>query len=577
MSRSARRRRPTNGGRMSARTQGRTGGQLLVDALKVHGVDLAFCVPGESYLAVLDALYDARNSIRLITCRQEGGAANMAEAYGDEADAGLARELTIGLGATNASIGVHTAFQDSTPMILFVGQVARDQTEREAFQEVDYRRMFAPLAKWAAQIDDPARVPELVSQAFHRAVAGRPGPVVIALPEDMLTATAAVADTGPYKTVRPHPGPADLQAMRTLLAKAERPFVLIGGGGWDAAAVQDITAFAEANDLPVGVSFRCQDLIDNAHKNYAGHVGIGPHPALAAQVREADVLLVVGARLGEMTTGGYTLLEVPVPRQTLIHVHAGAEELGRVYQPALAINAGMAPFAAAARALTPVDPSRWAARTAQAHKDYLATLEHEGHAGPVQMPVVMKFLRERLPPDAILSNGAGNYTTWLHRFYQYRRFRTQLAPTSGAMGYGLPAAVAAKAVHPERTVVCFAGDGCFLMNGQELATAVQYGLAIIVIVVNNGMYGTIRMHQEREYPTRVHGTDLANPDFAALARAYGAFGEKVETTADFAPAFERAAAAGKPALLELRLDPEAITPRLGLSQIRENALKAGRG
>jgi len=559
---------------MSKRTNSRTGGQLLVDALKIHGVDLAFGVPGESYLAVLDALYDARDTIRLITCRQEGGAANMAEAYGKLTGRPGICFVTRGPGATNASIGVHTAFQDSTPMILFVGQVARDQVEREAFQEVDYRRMFAPLAKWAAQIDDPARVPELVSQAFHRAVAGRPGPVVIALPEDMLTATADVADAGPYKTVRPHPGPEELQAMRALLAEAERPFLLLGGGGWDAGAVRDIAAFAEANGLPVGVSFRCQDLIDNAHKNYAGHVGIGPHPALAAQVKEADVLLVVGARLGEMTTGGYTLLDVPVPKQTLIHVHAGAEELGRVYQPALAINAGMAQFAAAARALPPVDPARWAARTAQAHKDYLATLAHEGHAGALQMPAVMKVLRERLPPDAILSNGAGNYTTWLHRFYQYRTFRTQLAPTSGAMGYGLPAAVAAKAVHPDRTVVCFAGDGCFLMNGQELATAMQYGLAIIVIVVNNGMYGTIRMHQEREYPTRVHGTDLANPDFAALARAYGAFGEKVETTEQFAPAFERAVASGKPALLELRLDPEAITPRLSLSQIRDNALKA---
>ena len=556
---------------MSERTNRRTGGQLLVDALKVHGVDLAFCVPGESYLAVLDALYDARNSIRLVTCRQEGGAANMAEAYGKLTGRPGICFVTRGPGATNASIGVHTAFQDSTPMILFVGQVARDQAEREAFQEVDYRRMFAPLAKWAAQIDDPARVPELVSQAFHRAVAGRPGPVVIALPEDMLTATAEVGDTGPYKAVRPHPGPAELQAMRDLLAKAERPFLLLGGGGWDAQAVRDIAAFAEANDLPVGVSFRCQDLIDNTHKNYAGHVGIGPHPALAAQVRDADVLLVVGARLGEMTTGGYTLLEVPMPKQTLIHVHAGAEELGRVYQPTLAINAGMAQFAAAARALAPVDPSRWAARTAQAHRDYLTTLEHEGHAGPVQMPAVMKVLRERLPPDAILTNGAGNYTTWLHRFYQYPRFRTQLAPTSGAMGYGLPAAVAAKAVHPARTVVCFAGDGCFLMNGQELATAVQYGLAIIVIVVNNGMYGTIRMHQEREYPTRVHGTDLANPDFAALARAFGAWAETVETTAEFAPALDRALEQNGIRLLHCKTDVEVISNATTIAKLRSSA------
>jgi len=561
---------------MNSRNNLRTGGQILVEALKIHGVDLAFCVPGESYLAALDALYDARNSIRLITCRQEGGAANMAEAYGKLTGKPGICFVTRGPGATNASIGVHTAMQDSTPMILFIGQVARDQAEREAFQEVDFTRMFAPLCKWAAQINDAARIPELVSQAFHRAVAGRPGPVVLALPEDMLTSTADVPDAGPYKTVRPHPGPDQLQAMRNLLAKAERPFVILGGGGWTAQAVADVTAFTEANALPVGVSFRAQDLIDNTHGNYAGHVGIGPDAALAARVRDADVLLVVGARLGEMTTGGYTLLDVPVPKQKLIHVHAGAEELGRVYQPALAINAGMPQFAAAARALPSVDSARWAGSAAQAHKEYLATLDHKGHAGPVQMPGVMKVLRETLPADAILTNGAGNYTTWLHRFYQYRGFRTQVAPTSGAMGYGLPAAVAAKAVHPDRTVVCFAGDGCFLMNGQELATAVQYGLGIIVIVVNNGMYGTIRMHQEREYPERIIGTDLANPDFAALARAYGAFGEKVETTEQFAPAFKRAVASGKAALLELRLDPEAITPRASLSQIRDNALKAHR-
>jgi acetolactate synthase-1/2/3 large subunit len=561
---------------MTPRSNLRTGGQILVDQLKIHGVDMAFCVPGESYLAVLDALYDARNSIRLITCRQEGGAANMAEAYGKLTGRPGICFVTRGPGATNASIGVHTALQDSTPMLLFVGQVARDQAEREAFQEVDFTKMFAPLAKWAVQINDPRRIPELVSQAFHRAVAGRPGPVVVALPEDVLTETAEVADAGPYKSVRPHPGAAEMQALRALLEKAARPFLLLGGGGWDADAVRDIAAFAEANDLPVGVSFRCQDLMDNAHRSYAGHVGIGIDAALAARVKTADLLLVVGARLGEMTTGGYTLVNVPVPAQTLVHVHAGAEELGRVYQPALAVNAGMAQFAAAARALPPVDPSRWAAETAKARAEYLATLAHPGHAGRLQMPEVMRVLRERLSPDAILTNGAGNYSTWLHRFYQWRRFRTQLAPTSGAMGYGLPAAIAAKAVHPERTVVCFAGDGCFLMNGQELATAVQYGLAVIVLVINNGMYGTIRMHQEREYPERVIGTDLVNPDFAALARSFGAHGERVETTEQFAPAFERALASGRPALLELRLDPEAITPRMGLSRIRENALKTRR-
>lgn len=561
---------------MAVRNHPRTGGQILVDALKIHGVDTAFCVPGESYLAVLDALFDARNSIRLITCRQEGGAAFMAEAYGKTTGKPGICFATRGPGATNASIGVHTALQDSSPMILFLGQVARDQAEREAFQEVDFTKMFAPLAKWAVQINDPQRIPELVSQAFHRAVAGRPGPVVVALPEDMLTATADVEDAGAYKTVRPHPGAEELAQMRALLTKAERPFMLLGGGGWSEQAVRDITAFAEANDLPVGVSFRCQDLFDNTHRNYAGHVGIGIDPALAARVKTADLLLVAGARLGEMTTSAYTLVHVPTPKQTLIHAHAGAEELGRVYQPALPINAGMPQFAAAARALPPVDSSRWAGHTAKAREEYLETLRSRPHAGPLQMPEVMKVLRDRLPPDAILTNGAGNYSTWLHRFYQYRRFRTQLAPTNGAMGYGLPAAIAAKTVHPTRTVVCFAGDGCYLMNGQELATAVQYGLNIVVIVVNNGMYGTIRMHQEREYPERTIGTDLANPDFAALARAYGAHGELVETTAQFAPAFDRALAAGKPALLELRLDPDAITPRMGLTEIRDNALKANR-
>ncbi len=559
---------------MPAAPAPRTGAQVLVDALKIHGVDLAFCVPGESYLAVLDALYDARDAIRLISCRQEGGAANMAEAHGKLTGRPGICFVTRGPGAANAAIGVHTAFQDSTPMILFVGQVARGQVEREAFQEVDFRRMFGPLTKWVAEIDDAGRIPELVSQAFHRAVAGRPGPVVLALPEDMLTDRVTVADAGPYKTVRPHPGAADLAAMRGLIAAAKRPFLIVGGGGWTAQAAADIVAFAAAFDLPAGAAFRCQDLFDNTHANYVGDVGIGINPALARRVRDADLLLVVGARLGEMTTGGYTLIEVPRPRQTLVHVHAGAEELGRVYQADLPINSGMASFAAAARALAPIAPAPWRDWTAAARADYLANLEPARNPGPLQMGEVMAYLRERLPADAIVANGAGNYTGWVHRFYQYRRFRTQLAPTNGAMGYGLPAAVAAKAAHPNRAVVCFTGDGCFLMTGQELATAVQYGLNIVVLVVNNSMYGTIRMHQEREYPGRVIATDLVNPDFAALARAFGAQGETVERTAEFAPAFERAMAAGRPALIELKLDPEAITTRATLADIRKAAQKA---
>ncbi len=554
----------------------RSGGQLLVDALKVHGVDMAFCVPGESYLAALDALHDAR-SIRLIVCRQEGGAANMAEAYGKLTGRPGICFVTRGPGAANAAIGVHTALQDSTPMILFVGQVARDQVEREAFQEVDFRRMFGPLAKWVAEIGDARRIPELVSQAFHRAVAGRPGPVVLALPEDMLTDRVAAADSGPYKVVRPHPGAADMRRLGELLRAARRPFVILGGGGWSAAAAADFGAFAAANELPVGTSFRCQDLLDNRHDNFVGDVGIGINPALAERIRRCDLLLAVGARLGEMTTSGYTLLRVPVPEQTLVHVHAGAEELGRVYQAALPINSGMAEFAAAAKALPAIRPAPWSEWTAAARADYLAYIAPQSGPGRLQLAEIVAYLRRRLPAETIVTNGAGNYTAWMHRYYQYRGFRTQLGPTSGAMGYGLPAAVAAKAVHPDRPVVCFAGDGCFLMSGQELATAVQYALPIVVIVVNNGMYGTIRMHQEREYPGRVVGTDLVNPDFAAYARAFGAHGETVEETAAFAPAFERAMAAGRPALIELRVDPEAITPRASLSDIRAAAYKAGTG
>ncbi|MBX6323259.1 MAG: thiamine pyrophosphate-binding protein [Rhodospirillaceae bacterium] len=556
----------------AARAEPRTGGRILVDQLRIHGVDMVFQVPGESFLAVLDALYDARDAIRVITCRHESGACNMAEAYGKLTGRPGICFVTRGPGATHAAVGVHTAFQDSTPLILFVGQVARDQMEREAFQEIDFRRMFGPVTKWVAQIDQAARIPELVSQAFHRATAGRPGPVVLALPEDMLTETAAVKDAGPCRPVQAHPGAEDMARLRALLAGARRPFVIVGGGGWTAQAVADLQAFAEANMLPVGCAFRRQDRFDNAHPLYAGDVGIGINPALQARIREADLLIAVGARLGEMTTGGYSLIDIPVPAQTLVHVHAGAEELGRVYQAALPINAGMAPFAAAARALPLVDRSAWRDWAAAANADYRAWIRPTRCPGAVQMAEIMAWLRERLPPDAILTNGAGNYATWAHRFHQYRRLGTQLAPTSGAMGYGVPAAVAAKLVHPERTVVCLAGDGEFMMTGQEIATAMQYGVAPIVLVVNNGMYGTIRMHQEREYPGRVSGSELRNPDFAALARAYGAFGAVVERTADFAPAFEAAVASGTAAVIELKVDPEAVTVRQSLSEIRAAAL-----
>ncbi|HEX7969698.1 MAG TPA: thiamine pyrophosphate-binding protein [Stellaceae bacterium] len=556
---------------MGAAKGRRTGAQILVDQLKVHGADTVFCVPGESYLAVLDALYDA-NSIRLVTCRQEGGAAMMADAYGKLTGTPGLCMVTRGPGATNASAGLHVAMQDSTPLILFIGQVARDTVEREAFQEVDYRRMLGQFAKWVAQIDDPRRIPEFLSRAYHVATSGRPGPVVLALPEDMLTEAADVADAEPYRPVETWPGEAPMAALRERLAAARRPFLLLGGSAWDAKAVTSIEAFATANKLPVGTVFRRQDRFDNAHPCYAGDVGIGINPKLAQRIQDADLLIAVGPRLGEMTTGGYTLIDIPTPRQRFIHIHPDPEELGRVYQSELPINASPRAFARAAGALAPIANPPWAAATAAAHEEYLTWRKPPRSPGDIQMGEVMLWLDAQLPPDAIVTNGAGNFATWVHRFHQYRRFGSQLAPTSGSMGYGFPAALAAKVVHPERVVVCVAGDGDFLMTGQELATAVHRKLGVIVLLVNNNMYGTIRMHQERYHPGRVIGTDLVNPDFAALARAYGAHGEVVERTADFAAAFERARAAGRPAILELRIDPEALTIRQSLSEIRAAAL-----
>ena len=558
----------------------RTAAQILVDALKIHGVDTAFCVPGESYLAVLDALYDVRDSIRLIVARQDGGAAYMAEAYGKVTGKPGICFVTRGPGATNASIGVHAALQDSTPMILFIGQVPGEFTDRESFQEIDYRRMFGPLAKWVAQIDRADRVHEYVSHAFHLAMSGRPGPVVLALPEDMLTqnvnCAAGAAGVGPYQIVQASPAAADVEKLRGLLAQAQRPLVILGGTVWTPQACRDLQVFAENCGLPIACSFRFQDLFDNRHDHYVGDVGIGINPKLAQRVREADLLLVIGARLGEMTTGGYTLIEPPRPKQKLVHVHAGAEELGRVYQGELLISSGMPQIAAALKALK-VDAGAWRRRREQARAEYLEWTRPAAIPGRVQMAEIAAWLRERLPEDAILANGAGNFAGWLARFFRYPRLRTQVAPSNGSMGYGVPAGVAAKIAHPDRIVVSVNGDGDFLMNGQELATAVQYRLPVIFIVVNNGMYGTIRMHQEREYPARVYATALENPDFVALARAYGAHGEIVEETAQFAPAFERAlsaaTASGKPALIEVRIDPQAITTSTTLDAIRARALK----
>jgi acetolactate synthase-1/2/3 large subunit len=552
------------------------GGSILVDALLVHGVDRAFCVPGESYLAVLDALHDAHDRIALHVCRQEGGAAFAAEAYGKLTGRPGICFVTRGPGATNASIGVHTAQQDSTPMILFVGQIGGDVVEREAFQEVDYRRMFGAMAKWVAQIDRAERIPEMVSHAFQVATTGRPGPVVLALPEDMLMTRVAAPTTRPWRRVAASPSMRDMAMLRHMLAACTKPLLLLGGGDWNAQACKDILRFAQKNQLPIASSFRRQDLVDNTHPLWVGDVGIGIDPALAQRVRDTDLLIAVGARLGEMTTGTYSLLEVPRMGPRLVHVHPGAEELGRVYQPDLAINAGMPEFAEAAASLGAVDSQNWEAWTAAARADREAVAAPIASPGPLNLSEVVTWLAQRLPRDTIVANGAGNFAGWVHRFWPYGGFRTQLAPTNGAMGYGVPAAVAAKAVHPDRHVLCFCGDGDFLMNGQEFATAVQYGLPIVVCVVNNGMYGTIRMHQEREFPARTHGTTLVNPDFAAYARAFGGHGETVEKTADFPAAFDRAIASGKPAILELRIDPDVITTRTTLSAIRSKAQAEGR-
>jgi acetolactate synthase-1/2/3 large subunit len=548
----------------------RTAAQILVDQLKLHGADTAFCVPGESYLALLDALHDA-NSIRLIVCRQEGGTAMMAEAYGKLTGKPGLCLVTRGPGATNASAGIHVAMQDSTPLIVLVGQVARGARGREALQEIDFRAMFGGMVKWVEEITDPKRIPEYVSRAFHTATSGRPGPVVLSLPEDMLEEPAETGDAESYRRIETYPGAAQMAAMRGLIAKAQRPFLLLGGAPWDEAAVKNVQIFAENFSLPVGTAFRRQDRIDNRHANYAGDVGIGPNAKLAERIKAADLLIALGARLGETTTGGYALVEAPVPRQKLVHIHADPEELGRVYHPTLAINASPIGFAEAAAALAPLPKPVWAETPKAAHAEYLDYIKPVRSVGNLQMSEVIAWLDKNLPEDAIVANGAGNFAAWVSRFHQYRRFGTQLAPTSGSMGYGFPAAVAAKLVHPEREVICFCGDGDFLMTGQELATAAKHRLRFVTLIVNNGMYGTIRMHQEMHYPGRVTGTDLHNPDFTVFAQAFGAYGEVVTKTEDFAAAYGRARAFAGPAILELRVDPAAITHKQSIDEIRDAA------
>jgi acetolactate synthase I/II/III large subunit len=572
----------------------RSGGHLVADALITHGVDTAFGVPGESYLGVLDGLYSHRNDFRFVICRQEGGAAFMAESYAKLTGKPGVCLVTRGPGATNAAIGVHTAHQDSSPMILLVGQVGNDFVEREAFQELDYRRMFGPMAKWVAQIDDAARVPEYMAHAFQVATSGRPGPVVLALPEDMLSAMANVADAKSYRSVQAHPGAADMARVGELLAGAERPFVIAGGFGWTRDAARQLREFAEANHLPVGCAFRFQDCMDNSHPNYAGDVGIGINPKLAARIKNADVVLCIGARLGEMTTSGYTLFDVPVPKQKLIHVHGDPAELGRVYQAEVMIAAGVAEFCAG---LSSPTRSTGEGRGEGTRLEILATVRNDLAAWQCEPPLyakrsepaklnlwqVVQTLKRLAPADAIITNGAGNFATWAHRFWPYAGIETadksQLAPTSGAMGYGVPAVVMASIVAPERTAINFAGDGDFLMTSQELATAVQYGGAPICIVFNNGMYGTIRMHQEKNHPSRVYGTQLMNPDFAKYAESFGGKGFTVTTNAEFDAAFAAALAhtrtAKKPAVIELKVDPQDLTPGATLDAISAAAVQAG--
>jgi acetolactate synthase I/II/III large subunit len=540
----------------------RTAARILVDQLLVHGVDTAYCVPGESYLGVLDAI--GQTPIRLVTTRHEAAAANMADAYGKLTGRPGVCLVTRAPGATHAAVGIHTAYQDSTPLVLLVGQVPRRHLGREAFQELDYARLFGEMAKLVATADDVAALPELLSHAFHTATSGRPGPVVIALPEDVQADEANVIDAAPYHPVQASPAAADVDRALELLGAADRPLIVVGGGGWSERAGRDVLAFAEASNVPVAASFRRQDYVDNGSPVYAGALTIGMDPALAQRVKDADVLLALGTRLGEIATQQYSLLDPPRPAQTLIHVHADPDELGRVYEADLPIVSGSPQFTGALR---PVDGAHRAGWVEEARRDYLANLRNDPVPSEVDLGEVIAHLRERLPEDAVLTNGAGNYTVWCHRFYEFHRYGTQLAPCAGAMGYGIPAAVAAKLLDPERPAVCVSGDGDFLMSGHELATAAQYGAAIVVLVVNNGMLGTIRMHQERQFGRGV-ATDLVNPDFVAYGKAFGAHAALVERTEDFAAAFEDALAAGRPALLELPVDPEAITPRTTLSQLR---------
>ena len=552
---------------MTNQPKTRTGAQVLIDALAINQVERIFSIPGESFLAALDALYD-KPQIALNICRQEGGASYMAEAYGKLTGKPGVCFVTRGPGATNASCGLHVARQDSTPMILLIGQIARKDQDREAFQEIDYRRMFSEVSKWVAQIEDASRIPEYLNRAFATATSGRPGPVVLALPEDMLTDEVSVPDCKAWQPVAISPATAQMQAVSEMLSTAEHPLILVGGSGWNDHCRKQLEAFAESAQIPVANSFRCQDYFSHEHANYIGDVGLGINPALKQTIDEADVLLVIGARLGELTTGGFSLFSIPETRQKLIHVHAGAEELGHIYAPELAINASSARFVDALSQchISPLEGR--AKRLSEARNSFLGWRQSVTIDGDVQLSDIVRTIAEKTADDTIVCNGAGNHTAWIHRFYPFTQHRSQLAPTSGTMGYGVPAAIAAKLQQPQKTVVAFTGDGCFMMNGQELATACQYGANVIIILINNGIYATIRMHQEREYPGRVIGTNMVNPDFCALAKAYGMQAELVTKTAEFGPAFDRALKADRPVLIEIQVDANILTPTTTVDSLR---------
>ncbi|SFR33435.1 thiamine pyrophosphate-binding protein [Litoreibacter janthinus] len=543
----------------------RHGGAILAEQLKIQGVTRVFSVPGESFLAALDGLYES--GIQNVVCRQEGGASMMAEAHGKLTGRPGIAFVTRGPGATNASSGLHVAMQDSTPMVLFVGQIARDHRDREAFQEVDYRQFFGGLVKWVAEVDQSERLPEYIARAFQIAMSGRPGPVVLALPEDMLSSIAEVADRPAAQVARAMPAPDDVSRILSMLAQAKRPLLIAGGPGWSAQAASDLERFAERMDLPVAVPFRRQDYLNNDSPYYAGDLGVGMNPALAKRLRDADVLLVIGARVGDILTNGYELLDPSDLGKTLIHTHPSPDEPGHVYAPDFALACDSSALIAA---LAEADATAgdWAEWRAQARAEYDVWQQLKATPGPVKMEQVVSWLSDTLPHDAILTNGAGNYAAFVHRYHRFRGYKTQVAPTSGSMGYGFPASIAAKLEHPDRTVICFAGDGCFQMTCNEMSTAIQHGAAVIVIVVNNGKYGTIRMHQEKTYPGRVSGTMITNPDFAALARAYGGTGQTVTRTEDFAAAFDVAQKSGVLSVIELQLDDEVLSTGMTLSETR---------